>query len=1370
VARWIGWLVALLAAVVAITAVVIDTDVGHRIIADRINALKPANGLRFRVGRIDGSIYSRAELVDVRLYDPDGLVLSVPQGRLHWSPLAYLSNRLDITALDIPVATLAKLPRTLDTGKARPLLPDFDIVIGRLAVNRLILGPGVTGRSRYGRLNGRADIRDGHALVDLAALVQGSDRLNAHIDSHPDAGRFDLSVQARGAADGVLARLVGIRRALSLDIGGVGDWRRWQGRMVAQAGSERVADLTLGNRAGHYTLTGTLSVRSLAKGKLLTLTAPRVTVNGSGTFANRRLEGQLSLRSAAMAVETTGMVDLGQRLLRNVRIHARLLQPPALFRNMRAKDLQLRAILDGPFASFGFDYRLTTPRFSFDNTGFEQASAAGKGRWSRSPVTVPLRFTAARVTGLGPEAGGILRNLSAQGLLRVTAKTVTGDDIRVRSDKLTGRFTLQLDLDTGQFDIALNGALGRYLIPGLGIVDVQSRMRLVPGPGGKGARMLGHGTAQMRRLDNGFFRSLAGGLPHIETGLERTPDGVLHFTGLVLTAPTIRLSGNGFRRRDGTIHFEGGGEQASYGPLTLTLDGQIEKPTIDLRFQRPNAAMGLRDVVAHLDPTPAGFSFTAMGGSRLGAFSGEGQILLPRGGQESIQIARLDVSGTRATGALDIVENGFRGQLAVNGGGLSGTLDFAPEGAVQRIGGRLQARSARIGDRTSVRQAQVDFTTWLDPAGTRIEATGNGIGVRRGKLRIGRFAINAKLAGDSGEIRASIAGSRGVGFRIQSVTQVSADGYSVAAQGMLGQQPIRLETPAVLRHEGDRWSLAPTKLSFAGGTAQLSGTFGAGVTQVQGDVANLPLGVLDIGYSGLGLGGKASGSFTYAASGDGAPTGRVKMTVRGLTRSGLVTSSTPIDVGVTGLLAPDRLAVRALMASGGKVVGRAQALLSPLAQGDPVDRLTGARLFAQLRYSGPADTLWRMSRVELFDLSGPVAIAADVRGTADQPQIRGVVRATGARIQSATTGTVLTDVAAQGRFAGSRLEVQSFTARAGKGGSVNGTGSFDFAGSAGIALDLRMNADHAVLIDRDSIGATVSGPLAFKSQGAGGVISGDVRLDSSRYKLGQATAASAVPTLKLREINVPPGLDGEDEEVVAPWTLDIHARSAGGLIVSGLGLRSEWSTDVQIAGTPENPAITGRAVMVRGDYEFSGRQFDLTRGVIRFGGEVPANPALDIEANANVQGLNASIRVTGVALKPEITFSSVPALPQDELLSRLLFGTSITKLSAPEALQLAAAVAALQAGGNGLNPINAVRRAAGLDRLRILPADPQTGQGTSIAAGKYLTRRFYAEIITDGQGYSATRVEYQVTRWLSLLSSISTLGRQSANVRVSRDY
>ena len=153
-----------------------------------------------------------------------------------------------------------------------------------------------------------------------------------------------------------------------------------------------------------------------------------------------------------------------------------------------------------------------------------------------------------------------------------------------------------------------------------------------------------------------------------------------------------------------------------------------------------------------------------------------------------------------------------------------------------------------------------------------------------------------------------------------------------------------------------------------------------------------------------------------------------------------------------------------------------------------------------------------------------------------------------------------------------------------------------------------------------------------------------------------------------------------------------------------------------------------------------------------------------------MQGIDASVIVQGTGLHPEITFASSPPLPQDELLSRLLFGTSITNLSAPEALQLASAVAALQSGKGTLDPINALRKAVGLDRLRIVPADVATGQKTAIGAGKYITRKLYVEVVTDGAGYSATQIEYQMMRWLSLLSTVSTIGRSSATVRVSKDY
>ena len=54
--------------------------------------------------------------------------------------------------------------------------------------------------------------------------------------------------------------------------------------------------------------------------------------------------------------------------------------------------------------------------------------------------------------------------------------------------------------------------------------------------------------------------------------------------------------------------------------------------------------------------------------------------------------------------------------------------------------------------------------------------------------------------------------------------------------------------------------------------------------------------------------------------------------------------------------------------------------------------------------------------------------------------------------------------------------------------------------------------------------------------------------------------------------------------------------------------------------------------------------------------------------------------------------------------------------------------------------------------------------------GKNITRRLYAEVITDGRGYSATQLEFRVTSWLSLLSAISTAGRESVNARISKDY
>jgi translocation and assembly module TamB len=424
-------------------------------------------------------------------------------------------------------------------------------------------------------------------------------------------------------------------------------------------------------------------------------------------------------------------------------------------------------------------------------------------------------------------------------------------------------------------------------------------------------------------------------------------------------------------------------------------------------------------------------------------------------------------------------------------------------------------------------------------------------------------------------------------------------------------------------------------------------------------------------------------------------------------------------------------------------------------------------LFAQLRYSGPADTLWRLTGSEVLDMSGPLAVGADITGRLADPAIRGSLKTQDGRLESSVTGMVIDHVATQARFSGPQLIFSQIQGQTSGGGSLSGNGSVTFSGGKTL-LNLAFSANQALLLNRDDVAARVTGPLQIRSDGSGGTISGDLRLNKGRFQLGRASAGATVPQLNVRET----GLD--DEDVIEPATLHpwrLNLKLAGGnLQVTGLGINSRWTTNLQIGGLADAPRFTGTANLVQGNYDFAGRVFRLDRGVIRFQGESPPDPTLDIHAQATVQGLDATVRVAGTGLKPEITFASTPAMPQDELLSRILFGTSITNLSAPEALQLASAVAALQSGNGSLDPINALRRAVGLDRLRIVPADVATGQKTALGAGKYITRKLYVEVVTDGAGYSATQVEYQVSRWLSVLSTVSTIGRSSAQLRVSKDY
>ncbi len=1163
--------------------------------------------------------------------------------------------------------------------------------------------------------------------------------------------------------------MAGTDRPVALTIRGDGDWRRWRGRLLALDGQSLAANLALTMEQGTYHVRGPLAL----VGPMAALNAlgpgGRGQIDATLRFDKRVLAGTASLGLPAAQLKATGGLDLARNRFDELRLDALIAQPSRLSPGLTGKPIQLRARLAGPFANTQLDYLLTGAELRQGSFQLRDLRLSGEGRMAGTKGSFPVNLTARSLAIGNPMIDERLRNVTVKGLLSLDGNALRIAPTAIRASGFAGTLDGQADLGAGSFLANLKGGFDGLEMRGLGRLDLNAVLRLALTPHGATA-FTGTARATMRRLDNDFLRSLGEGLPVLTSDFAFAGQGRIALRNLRVVTPALTLAGSGSVDPQGNLQIEGAGRHRAYGPLRVTLAGNAARPQVDLLLERPLPALALSNVRARLVPDARGYAVSVEGGSMLGPFKGDAAILMPPGGQTSILLTNLGISDVIVKGEIAPVAGGLQGLLTLSGPAEGQIAPSVFEGAQKvdlnvDLGGAKFAGSPAI----TVNRGTVRGEILLRQGAVSIIGSAQGRGMRIGSLAIGRFSGAVNLVNGEGTATASMNGRNGRLFDLQARAGIAQDRIRIDLQGSVDQRPIKLDRAAMLTREDEGWRLAPVTLRMQGGGLRLAGLFGATSTHVEAQLQSMPLALLDLVNSDLGLGGTADGTFAFDWPRGAVPSGRMNLRVKSLTRSGLALSSAPIDLGLNATLDSQRLAARAVFAKGGAVIGRAQALVAPLGTGSLADRLFRAPLRAQLRYAGDAETLWRLTNVEIVSLGGDVRMSASATGTLSDPEIRGTVDTENARLQSPVTGMSLSGVAAHGTFSGSRLTITDLKGRTTGNGTVAGSAIFDLSAERGIGMDINLRAERAVLLDRDDVGATVTGPLRIQSSGSGGLISGDLDVDASRFMLGKASSVAEIPQLRLVEINRS-GEEVERTRAFAPWRLDVKARVPRGLIVEGLGMQSEWSADLTIGGLVTAPAFKGTATLIRGTYDFAGKRFDLREGRLLFNGNTPVNPVLDIRAVADVQDLSATITVTGSSQRPVISFSSIPSMPQDELLARLLFGTSIANLSAPEALQLASAVAAFQGGGGGLDPINAVRRATGLSRLRILAADPTTGAKTAVAAGKNIGRNLYVELITDGQGYSATRIEYQITRWLSLLSTVSTVGRQSAAARISKDY
>ncbi len=382
---------------------------------------------------------------------------------------------------------------------------------------------------------------------------------------------------------------------------------------------------------------------------------------------------------------------------------------------------------------------------------------------------------------------------------------------------------------------------------------------------------------------------------------------------------------------------------------------------------------------------------------------------------------------------------------------------------------------------------------------------------------------------------------------------------------------------------------------------------------------------------------------------------------------------------------------------------------------------------------------------------GNASVNLTIGGSASAPQITGTISTGGARIVDVRRNLAIEQIATTINLTGTRAEIASLTGNLATGGRVSASGSIDITGP-GLPADLRINLDQAVYVDGNTVTSTVNGQLTLTGALLNGPrLAGTIDLSRTSVTLSEGKPAS-LRELDIAHRNAPPAVlkqqreqkPAEGRSSSAPIALDLTISSPSQTFIRGRGIDAELGGTINLTGTAAAPIVSGAFELRRGRMQILTKRLNITRATITFGGDLV--PLLDLEATTTSGDATIVILLTGLASNPQVSFSSTPSLPQDEILAQLIFGQSLSRLSPLQIAQLADAAAQL-AGGRGTSLFQSLRSSLGIDDLDV--STDETG-GTSISAGKYLNDRTYIELQQSGSGGAKATINLDIGRGLKL--------------------
>jgi translocation and assembly module TamB len=427
---------------------------------------------------------------------------------------------------------------------------------------------------------------------------------------------------------------------------------------------------------------------------------------------------------------------------------------------------------------------------------------------------------------------------------------------------------------------------------------------------------------------------------------------------------------------------------------------------------------------------------------------------------------------------------------------------------------------------------------------------------------------------------------------------------------------------------------------------------------------------------------------------------------------------------------------------------------------------TGA-LNGQFEIVGPVEAIAKLALSRNSTASGTLTARGQLSGTIASPQVQGRAQLENAALTDASLGVRVTNANAVVNFLGPVADIETLTASDGRGGKLQLGGRIAFGRAATWRLNGQM--DKFQLIGSNEALIVATGPWSLAANGGQAILGGNLVLDNAR--IGIPASTNRADTLRVREINRPADLAplaAQSETLAASQRtsnsdlgLDLRLTSAGNARVVSRGFDGYFDLGLTVKGSLRAPQVDGRADLVRGRFDLAGRSFDMTKGSVAFLTPLTAS-RIEFIAQRETADITALAKIKGTLGRPVFSLESTQPSPQDEILSRILFGRNVAALTLPQAAQLALGVSSL-ATGNQLDPTARLGQALGLERFSL---GTQSGGFDGFTAGLRLVRDVYVEVTTGGEDGTVTMLEWRPRRRVQVQVTTSQKRESTVSVRL----